>query len=132
MSQENVKVVRAGFEAFARGDLESLLSDLHPEIEWLTTDDFIDEPSFRGQEGVRRLITGFTDVFDAYTFEAEDYKDFGDRVIVPVRQWGRGRESGIEVELRFVLVFTVQDGKLVRVESYHDESEALEAVGLAE
>lgn len=129
MSRENVEIVREGFEAFARGDFDSMLSQMHPDVEWWTVDDFIDPGPYRGHEGVRRLIDVFTDIFEDYTVEAEDFRDLGDKVIVPVRQWGRGRESGVEIDLRFVLVFTVQGGKTLRVESYYDEEKALEAVG---
>lgn len=37
MSQENVEVVRAAFEALIRGDLRTLLDSIDPEIEWDAT-----------------------------------------------------------------------------------------------
>jgi ketosteroid isomerase-like protein len=34
MSQENVEIVRAAIESFNRGDLDTLLREMPPEIEW--------------------------------------------------------------------------------------------------
>lgn len=34
MSKENVEAFRRGLEAGNRGDVDALLDELHPEIEW--------------------------------------------------------------------------------------------------
>ena len=35
MSEENVEVVRRGYQAFNRGDLEAMVADLAPTFEYL-------------------------------------------------------------------------------------------------
>jgi ketosteroid isomerase-like protein len=54
MSQENVEVVRAGFEAYNRGDVDALLGLLDPQVEW--TDQFVEGGTFRGREGVHEFL----------------------------------------------------------------------------
>jgi len=49
-----------------------------------------------------------------------------------IRHVGRGKLSGAEVEQRFAQLWTVRDGKIVRMEMYPDREDALEAVGLPE
>jgi len=44
----------------------------------------------------------------------------------------RGRGSGVELVNRVVVAWHVRDGKVIRGDSYADEREALEAVGLSE
>ena len=62
--------------------------------------------------------------------EPLEYIDAGDRLVVPYRFGGVARHTGIEVELSFVHVFTIRDGKTVRVDVYETKAEALEAAGL--
>ena len=56
----------------------------------------------------------------------------GDRVVVTVRFRARGRGSGIEVDARLYDLFTLRDGKIVRMDQFAEQSEALEAVGQRE
>ena len=45
---------------------------------------------------------------------------------------GRAKVSGIETEIRFAVVYTLRDGKIVGGHEYIDKDRALEAVGLRE
>jgi ketosteroid isomerase-like protein len=45
---------------------------------------------------------------------------------------GRGRGSGVEIEARFYDVYTLSDGKIVRMDQFTERSEALEVVGLSD
>ncbi len=60
------------------------------------------------------------------------FVDIDDRVVVTVRLRGRGRGSGVEVDARFYDVFTLRDGKIVRMDQFTERSEALGAAGLPE
>lgn len=69
--------------------------------------------------------------FDDYSLEPEEFIDAGDKVLAPVHQTGRGKDSGIPVDVRYILVFTLRAGKGIRVDSYYDRRRALEAAGVA-
>jgi ketosteroid isomerase-like protein len=58
--------------------------------------------------------------------------DFGDRVLVLVRSFGRLEGSTAEVRLSPANVLTVRDGRISRYDAYADRHEALKAVGLEE
>jgi ketosteroid isomerase-like protein len=62
----------------------------------------------------------------------EDLIDAGDQVVSVMRMRGRGNETGIELAMRYFMVSTVQEGKVVRAVEYLERAEALEAVGLRE
>ena len=132
MSKENVEIVRRGFAALNRGDVEGVVADMHPDVEWYPTSDFLDIGPFRGHDGVRDLMSLVFSVFDGYCLQPEELIDAGDAVIAPVLQTGRGKESGVEANVRYILVFKLREGKAVRVESYYERREALEAAGLEE
>jgi ketosteroid isomerase-like protein len=70
--------------------------------------------------------------WDDYEVMPEEFVDMGDSVVVTVRLRGRGRGSGVEIDARFYDVYTLRDGKIVRMDQFTERSEAHDAVGLSE
>jgi ketosteroid isomerase-like protein len=132
VSQENVEVVKQGFEAFARDGWQALLPFLHPEFEAITSPEVAMEPdTYRGAEGVRRYFESFEDAMEDIRFLTEgEFLDAGDKVVVPFRLAARGRETGIEVEQPAFQVWTLREGKALRLEVFGSREKALEAAGL--
>jgi ketosteroid isomerase-like protein len=82
---------------------------------------------------VRRYIQDWIDTFDDFSVVVEELRDVGDdRVLSIQRIKGRAKLSGTETDLRFAVVSTVRDGKVVRAREYLSVEGALEAVGLRE
>jgi ketosteroid isomerase-like protein len=52
MSQENVELVRRGFDAFNRRDRSAWLALAHPDLEWLPPADWPENTMVRGSEAV--------------------------------------------------------------------------------
>jgi ketosteroid isomerase-like protein len=68
---------------------------------------------------------------DEVNLEADEFiPASGGRVVVPGRVLARGQDSGIETEQAVTQVWTIRDGKAVRIDVYAEKQEALEAVGL--
>ena len=133
MSQENVEIIRRGYEAFAKGRIAFEL--LNPEIEWRGPREFPDLAGpRRGHEGVRRYIAQLSEVFNDYRMVAEEFIDAGgDQVLVFAREGGRGKGSGLEVQTNPTgHLWTFRDGKAIRMQSYWERPDALEAAGLRE
>jgi ketosteroid isomerase-like protein len=70
--------------------------------------------------------------WEDYRQERDEFVDAGDEVIVAVRESGRGKGSGLALERRTFGVWTLRDGRAVRIRFYSTMAEALEAVGLPE
>jgi ketosteroid isomerase-like protein len=134
MSEENLEIVRASWEAWSRGDMDALFEFYDPEVEWDMTRSYVpDMGVFHGHEGVREFFREWRAFFAEYYAEPEQFVDAGDGVVVRVKQGGRGRSSTVGVEMpAYWQVYRLRDGRAVRVEIYRDETEALEAVGLRE
>jgi len=133
MSQENVEVVRTANNAFLAGDLETALEALDPDIEWGATVGGVDEGAvYWGRDEVVKAFISYFEVWDRIEMRADKYIDAGDNVVVFHHEVAKGRESGVVVETDTGTVNTVRDGRIVRVRSYMDRAEALEAVGLGE
>jgi ketosteroid isomerase-like protein len=131
MSQENVEKVRAGYEAFSRRDLDAALTHLDPEIEWHQSSAFPDARTFHGHEGVRQFFDQVFEIFDESDFVPEEIIDLGgDQIVVVHRFVGRGQGSRIPVEVHETALWTLREGKAVRLEAFATKAEALEAARL--
>jgi ketosteroid isomerase-like protein len=134
VSQDNVEVVRRGFEHLvATGEpLEDIYA---PGFVWdMTT--FRDlmglPPRYEGVDGVRRFLEEWTEPFDEWRIELEALHDAGEKVVAVCQQHARAKASGLPVKMRLAMVFTVQDGLETRMEMYAEPAEALRAAGLEE
>ena len=135
MSRENVETFKRAADAYNRRDVEALLKELDPEVEWRSA---ILMPLgrearvHRGHEGVRE---GLRDVYQAlaeFHVEYSEIRDLSDRIVGIGRVRMRDRQSGVETESPLVSVTDVKNGKGIRVWNYLDPKEALEAAGLSE
>ena len=132
MSQESMEIVRRGHEAFQRGDLTAMLELLDPEVVSYVAAPLADPGEYHGPDGFLEMFANWTEGFDNYVQEAEEYIEAGDHVIARVFQHGTGTLSGVPVERRFWFLHTLREGKLVRMGVHDSEQQALEAAGLSE
>src|SRR5262245_8962266 len=132
MSQENVEIVRAAYEAWNRGDLETFLQTFDPDLELHLPEGGLNVGVRRGHEAIRQLLDGFLEVWDDLRAEPERFFGLGDQVIVFVRIRGKGKGSGVEVEAHPAHLVTMRTGKVGRLVIYPERAGALEAVGLSE
>jgi ketosteroid isomerase-like protein len=131
MSQENVKIVRANFEAWNAGDMDAVRelydSDaiMRPPVGWPEPGPFV------GREEVMREWEQLRETFDADALDPiSDFIDVAGRVVVRFIWRGAGR--GPEANLEMTGVYTMRKGKFFFVEFFWDHADALEAVGLSE
>jgi ketosteroid isomerase-like protein len=133
MPHENVEIVWRANAAFNSGDMERVLALLHPEFETAIGPELSPEPdSYRGHDGIRRYFDSFRDAMDQIRFDPTGFREAGASVVVAMRLSAKGRSSGIPVEQHLGQVWTIHEGKAIRVRSYNSYGEALEAVGLEE
>lgn len=135
MSLENVEIVRRIYEAADRRDVATVFSLYDPKVEL--------DPShvqvvgigvgvYRGHDGLRNFFREWHEAWDEIEYDYDELIDAGEHVVAVVRRHGRGRASGVEVEWPVALVWTVREGKVVRLAWFPTREEALEAVGLAD
>ncbi len=133
MSQENVEIVRRGYEHFqATGELPAQV--IAPGFVWDMSKfgGVVDQEAFEGIEATRRFVQDWNDAWDHWEIEVGRLHDAGDQVVAVVRQRGQSKTTGMHVEMVFAQVWTVRDGKEIRMEMYAEPAEALKAVGLEE
>ena|SRR5215831_8770882 len=133
MTHDNLEAFRRGIDASNRRDIDALVKELDPEIEWRSAMHTLiggEETVFRGHDGVRRLWRDVEEAFSELHFEADEMHDLGDRVLVIGRTRVRGKTSGAVTVTSISLVTEVRNGKAREVRTYRDPNEAREAAGL--
>ena len=130
MSQENVEIVRRWMLAFDN-DTDIFRRLTHPEIEWMPYEDN-HTPSY-GLDGATRIRNSWLDAWDEHRLEIEETHE-GSRgdVVATVHLIGRGKGSGVEVDVRLYGHVKVRDGKVAYLYEHEDRAAALAAVGLAD
>ena len=130
MSQENVEIVRAMFEAYSAGDMDAFRELHDPDVIGRMPEGW-PEPGFVGREAVMRQFEQLRETFDATSVRPiSDFIDAGDRVVVRLAYHGEGH--GPEMNFEMTQVITVRKGRILYREYFWDHAEALEAVGLSE
>lgn len=129
MSQENIEALGNAL-ASAPANPEGLFTILDEKVEWDYVGAFPEVVTYHGPDEVRAFFGEWAGAFDDFGFEAEEMIDAGDSVLVCLRQWGRGRETGAEVHNRTWQVFDFRDGKVVHCRGYATKQEAQAATGL--
>jgi ketosteroid isomerase-like protein len=133
MSQENVEILRQGYQALNRGDIEAVLAICDSEIECRLPAGGI-SGTLCGHQALKGFLQSYVEAFESFQLVPEEFLDAGDRVAVFLRMSGRGRGSGLEVDVQPAHVWTMQRGRAVRVEAFPDRERqaALKAAGLSQ
>jgi ketosteroid isomerase-like protein len=130
MSQPNVEAFKRGIEAYNRGDVEALLDELDPRVEWRPSLPVLlggDLTVYRGHDGIREMLRELDEVLPERRLDFSDIQETDDRVVATGRLRTRGRGSGAVTESLFGWVADFKDGKATRIRTYLDPEEALEA-----
>jgi len=132
MSQENVEIVRAVLERWGNCDFRLDPDLVDPEMILVLSAGFPHAGTYSSRRELAKYMQGFLEAWDRLTITAEEIVEAGDAVVATVRQRGVGITSGIATDLRYFQAWSVHGGRIIRLESYRDRREALEAVGLRE
>ena len=133
-----MEIIRSMYERMNEtGDPEVALSYLDPtvefEISWRSGRDSADFRVLNGIDEVRAAVLEILDPFESVRYEIHEYLDSGDDVVAILELLVRPKDSTGEISTgRFGYVYTLRDGKIVRVQDFPDPAEALEAAGLPE
>ena len=147
MSQRNVEIVRNAFEVIygstsqPRATGASIGQDrgraaelIDPNVEMHGTVGGLEEG--RVAHGLPEILNSFEasdlEAWEERRLEPQRFLHIDDLVVVFMHEYRRGRGSGIEVETDTAVVFTVREGRVILIQPYMDQADALEAAGLSE
>jgi ketosteroid isomerase-like protein len=138
MSEDNLEIVREVFAAAARaisgGPLEDLDRLLDPDVEWIPINAALEGTSYRGHDGVRRWVDEMNRDWDDFEALPNEFVDLGNDRQLAFGTWrARGRGSGVQLDAQpAAWLIRLRNGKVVRMQTFTDRADALEAAGLSE
>jgi ketosteroid isomerase-like protein len=129
MAGSDAEIIKRAYEAWNRRDYEAAKEFLDSEVEFDASTRVMNPDTYHGHEGFQRLVEEVAEVWEQWRVEPEEFIEAGEHMVVVARARARGRASGIELDERAFNVWTLRDGKAVRVAFYYDKDEALEYAG---
>jgi ketosteroid isomerase-like protein len=80
--------------------------------------------AYRGPKALLEWLDEGDDAFDDFTFEVLEVEELAGHLLASIRQRGRGKASGADVDHRFTHVWTLRDGRGVKLQSFahHDDA----------
>lgn len=130
---------RNNHEAINRRDWEAIVMHFDPELRLRVIPDrqvggvVLDvEGEYRGHQGMRAAIERFDEAWEDWRLDTGEIIDLGERHVCLCRYIARGRASGVEVDHPVAHVMTVRDRRIVAMDFYWNQRQALEAAGLPE
>ena len=128
MSSENVEIVRRSLERWNDGDLEKIIEQVDPEIEWRTSALYPGvDPVYHGHEGFRQVWRDFHEIWQTLTMELRDVVAVDDRVAFAFHFDATGG-AGVRAGRDQASLATIRNGLLLRILNYATWDEALAAL----
>jgi uncharacterized protein len=127
----NLDLVRNTYDAFARGDIDTVLAGFADDIEWIEPDGyFAGAGGVRGRDAVAAVFAEYPKFWSEFSVAPERFLEAGDEwVIVTGNQRGIARETGNEYRGGVCNIWQIRDGKAVRLEVYTDTGLMWKAFG---
>ena len=132
MSQENVEIVQRAMVAYMGDDEATVRNLIAPDVVISTRPDQPDARDHHGYDGMLRASAEWVEAWDQPTLEATRVWAVENLVFVSARESGQGRASGVLMEHDSTFVFTLSRDRIVRIQIFSSQREALKAVGLEE
>jgi uncharacterized protein len=128
---DDVEILREAYDALNHGDIPGTVEILDPDAEWHEHSDLPEADNYRGRETIRAFLENFLESWDVFRQEVEELIPSDGRVLILLHMVGQGKGSGIRVEARYAHVWTMRNGRGVRVDAYNDRESAMEALRAA-
>jgi ketosteroid isomerase-like protein len=108
------------YAAINARDREAIKALTAPDIVVKTTVE-----SYRGPEALLGWLDEGDDAFDDFTVELLEVEELAGHVVVSMRQRGRGKASGAEVDNRLTHVWTLRDARAISLQSFAQHEDAV-------
>jgi ketosteroid isomerase-like protein len=132
MSKETLDALRAEYAAMGRKDWNAVLTTAHQDFELKTPSEGLDGGIVRGVESTRRAFEEFFGPYDDLSVEPEAFFGGDDRIVVFFVQRARPAGSSASIDRRAAHLWTMRDGRPVKLQIFPQRENALEAAGLSE
>jgi ketosteroid isomerase-like protein len=130
---DNVTILKSGYEAFAKGDVATVLALFDPKVEWNEAEHVTYWPGASlvgGQAVVAGVFARIPQDFDGFRIEVRRMVAFGDTILVEARYRATAKATGQPLDAQVAHVWDFRDGKVVRFQQYTDTWQFARVTGI--
>ena len=124
---DNVKLLKSLYDAFARGEMATVLGAMSPDIRWYQAEGNPYMPSGEAWVGpdavLKNLFTRIGAEWDGFTIKTRSFHGAGDSVIVEARYGGTYKPTGKSLDAQVCHVWDFKEGKVTRFQQYVDTAQ---------
>jgi uncharacterized protein len=119
--------VRVAIDAFNRRDMAAFLDLIDPDVEWVPLNAVLDGDVYRGHDGIERFMADVDKDIENMQLRFEDVFEVGENVVLHATITGKGRGSGMDLELTVGWVIKVRNGRVDYLRAFPEREDAMKA-----
>jgi uncharacterized protein len=117
----NIDSIKQVYQAFAEGDVPTVLGALSAEIDWTEAEGFPYAGTYHGPRAVLEgVFLRLGSEWNGFAAIPDEFIDGGDTVVVLGKYSGTYKKTGKSFQANFAHVWKLQDGKAIRFIQYVD------------
>ena len=125
----NLETVKNLYEAFAQGDIPSVLKPFDENIEWTEAEGFPYGGTYTGANAiVENVFMKLGGEWEGFSAVPDEILDAGDNIVALGHYSGKYNETGKSMKVPFAHVWTLRGGKIVKFVQYTDTLKVSEAL----
>jgi len=131
IEEADLAVVQGMYDAFAVGDVESVVAAMAEDIVWNEAENFpyADGNPYVGSQAIVEGVFGrIVAEWDYWELDLQDKLQRGNRIAFFGRYNAKHKESGKTISAQFVHVWEVVDGRAANFQQYADTAQVLAAM----
>ena len=126
----NLTIISDHYTASARQDVQSMMADVAPDVQWTEMAGFPCAGTWVGPEQiVEHVFKVLSSEWTNYRFELSELIDAGDCVIGVGLYSGIYKKKGKSMQARVAHIWRLKEGKIVQFEQFTDTLLAAQAMG---
>jgi uncharacterized protein len=124
-TEQRILILRDAYAAFNRGDIDTAVQSLDPNIDWSEPTEFPGGGSYHGREGAKQYLTNSRASVAEVISEPEQFIPAGDRMVVFVYARVRPKDSATWQEVRLADVYLFRDLTPIQMKAFADRQAAV-------
>src|SRR3954454_17329414 len=129
MSSENKELMRRLYDAYNKGDIDTVLANMTDDITWYAPGPAPFAGHRRGRDEMREFFTESLRWVQIDQFDVDEILADGYRIVVLGRQRATVRETGRHFETDWAHVYTLRNGKVAHGQLFSDTHAIASALG---
>ena len=127
----NTNVLKQGYEAFGRGDLEGATANFADDVRWENPEapQLPNSGVIQGRGNVKQVFAELGNYWEPFSIVPDEFIESGDTVVVLSHSEAKAKDTGKEAKLPWVHVWRFSDGKVAEVQALTDTALAADALG---